>query len=278
MKNLFKKMPFGLSICSLSLLSIAVFLVILCIGLEEKTHFYNHDAVFLRIIFVLILALSLVLGFVINLVSRKRGLLPVNMKFDFSSFLSERFTLSLVSLGFLVNTFFEIYSYLNPHPTLSITGTANTFSLLTALFSAASLIYFIFFAFLIENRKAAASVLIIIPVIYVSLRILRDFSSADVIYFVPQNLFNIIYLCALLITLFSFCRLISESDSPKGFRTFSIFSPITIVLGFTLSVPYIIGAFLVPNIVSFSNLIGSFVDLTLSVFLLRFSMHLYKEI
>lgn len=278
MKNLFKKMPFGLSICSLSLLSIAVFLVILCIGLEEKTHFYNHDAVFLRIIFVLILALSLVLGLVINLVSRKRGLLPVNMKFDFSSFLSERFTLSLVSLGFLINTFFELYSYLNRGPTLSITGTANTFSLLTVLFSAASLIYFIFFAFLIENRKAAASVLIIIPVIFVSLRILRDFSNADVIYFVPQNLFNIIYLCALLITLFSFCRLISESDSPKGFRTFSIFSPITIVLGFTLSVPYIIGAFLVPNIVSFSNLIGSFVDLTLSVFLLRFSMHLYKEI
>ena len=75
LKNLFKKMPFFLSVCALSLISSAVFLIILCTGIEESTHFYSDNALILKIIFVIILALSLALGIVINIVVRKRGLL-----------------------------------------------------------------------------------------------------------------------------------------------------------------------------------------------------------
>ena len=88
---------------------------------------------------------------------------------------------------------------------------------------------------------------------------------------------DVLYLCSLLLTVFAYCRLISDTDNFKGYRQFSIFAPITIVLGFALSIPAILGWMFGVNAVSFSDAVMNVVNLALSLFLLRFSMHLYKE-
>ena len=277
MKNFFNKRPFSLSVAAASVLSAALFFCLLITNIEAGTGFYKNELNVFRIIFIIVLILAFLLGFVIRHLARKKALLPVNMKFDFSQLLSERVTFSVLSLGFLINTFYEIYRYLNPLPSLALQKTISTFSLLTVLLSAAALVYFIFVSFLIENHKVTASVLSILPAAWVALRILRNFISYNVIFPVLKNLLTILYLCALLITLFSLCRLLSSTDNSKGFKYFSVFAPITIVLGFTLSVPFILGVIFQTQSVSLSDALAGIVDLTLSVFLLRFSMHLYKE-
>lgn len=277
MKKFLLKRPFSLSVVVLSVLASALFFILLATNMDAKTGFYENEINLFRILFIAVLVICFALGFVIRVLLRKKGLLPVNMKFDFSRFLSERVTLAVLCLGFLVNTFYEIYRYLNPLPSLTLTRTVTTFSLLTALLSAASLIYFIFVAFLIENHKVAASVLSILPAAWVAIRLLRNFIGYTVVFYMPKNMLTVLYLCCLLITLFSLSRLLSGTDSLRGFRSFAIFAPITSVLGFTLSIPFILGLIFSLKTVSVTDAVSSFADLALSLFLLRFSMHIFKE-
>jgi len=281
LKNFLSKKPFFYTTTALSAIAAFLWFIQLCAYIEADTGFYINRSGFGKrlfvTLFIIVLAVAFIFGFVWNRIVRKRALLPINMKFNFTSLFNERLTFAVATIGFAINTFYEIYRLLNPLPSLTLEKTINFFSAATAIFSAASLIFFIIMSFLIENKGVANSAFSIVIVTWVVFRIIRDFIGLTTVYYIPKNLLDIIYLCFLLITSFSLCRLLSDTDTSKGYRLFTIYAPITIVLGFVLSVPAIFGFILRFDTVSTSDAFMNFVNLTLSVFFLRVAMHLYKE-
>lgn len=277
LKNIFLKKPFFYTTLLLSVASMALWFIELCANIEAQTGFYYDRSSIGRCLLIAVLFLTLIFGFLWNRIARKKALLPINMRFDFSRFLNKRLIFAIAALGFTVNTFFEIYRFSTPIPSLTLTKTVSFFSGLTAILSAVSLVYFIFVCFMVENKQVATSALSIAPVAWIVLRIIRNFISFTTVYYIPKNLLNILYLCALLITTFSFCRLITGTDTSKGFKFFTIFAPITIVLGFVLSLPTIFGLIFNFDTVTVTDVFMNFIDLAMSVFFLSFCLHLYKE-
>ena len=277
MKNFILKKPFFLSVASMSLIAVILRIIQLAVNIETDTGFYKNPADIGRIVFIIILAIALIFGFVWHYIARKRALLPINMKFDFSPLFRERIVLAGLAIGFAVNTFYEIFRIKNPLPSLLLPGSITAFAVITCILSALSLIYFIVLSFLIENKQLATSFLSIVTVAWTVFRVLRDFISFTTIFYISENLLDIIFLCLLLISLFSVCRLLSDSDTKKGYTTFTFFAPITIVLGFVLSVPAIFAFICGFESVGESDMFMHFVDLTLSVFMLRVGMYVFSE-
>lgn len=277
MKSLIFKKPFFISVTLASALCCALRFWQLAYNIEKDSGFYKNGADAGRIIFVIILALSLIFGFVWHRIVKKRAILPINLKFDFTPIFSERILFAAVAVGFAVNTFYEIFRLKNPMPSLLLPGTITAFSVITTIFSALSMAFFVCLCFMIENKQLATSFLSIVSVVFIAFRLLRDFISFTTVFYVSKNLMDILYLCALMITLFAACRLLSSSDTRKGYNLFTFLSPVTIIMGFVLSVPAIFGYICGFETASESDMFMHFVDLTLSVFLLRLSMHVYSE-
>lgn len=276
-KAFYYKKPFFYSVLVLSVLAVFLRFIELCVNIESETGFYKNSLSFGRILFLIILLTAFVFGFLWNKFSRRRGLLPINMRFDFSSVMSEKFPFAIGTIGFAINTFYEIYLLSNPLSSLVSVKTTNAFAVLTTIFSTACLVYFMFMTFLIENKFIGNSVFGVVLVAWAVFRVLRDFITTSTVFYISKGLMDVLYLCSLLLTIFAYCRLISDTDTVKGYRQFSIYVPITIVLGFTLSVPALLGWVFALDTVSFSDAIMNIVNLAISLFLLRFSMHLYKE-
>lgn len=277
MKNFLLKKSFFLSVSLLSVIACILRFIQLKTNIEANTGFYKNSTDAGRVLFLIILAAAFIFGFVWQYIVRKRALLPINLKYDFSALLNERILLAAVAVGFAVNTFYEIFRLKNPLPSLLLPQSITAFSIITTILSVLSLIFFIVLSFLIENKPLGSSVVSIVIVAWGVFRILRDFISFTTLFYISKNLLDIIYLCCLLILMFSLCRLLSGTDTKKGIRLFSVFAPITIVLGFVLSVPAILGYICRFDTVSESDLFMHFVDLMLSVFFLRVGMHIYKE-
>lgn len=277
MKNLIFKKPFFISVASASALCVALRFWQLAYNIEKDSGFYKNGADIGRIIFVIILAAALIFGFVWHKIVKKRAILPINLKFDFTPLFSERILFGALAVGFAVNTFYEIFRIKNPLPTLLVPGTISAFSVITTIFSALSMAFFVCLCFMIENKQLATSFLSVVTIIFVAFRLFRDFVSFTTVFYVSKNLMDLLYLCALTVTLFGACRLLSNSDMRKGYNIFTFFSPITIVFGFVLSVPAIFAYLCGLEVATESDMFMHFVDLTLSVFLLRFSMHIYGE-
>lgn len=276
-KEIFNKRPFFCSVASLSALAVFLRFIELGVNIEAETGFYKNPFSFGRILFVIVILAAFIFGFVWNKLSRRRALLPINMRFDFSSVLGEKTPFAICTIGFAINSFYEIYLLSTPLSSLVSVKTTNAFAVLTTIFSAACLVYFMFVAFLIENKFVGNSVFGVVLVAWVVFRVLRDFITSSTVFYISKSLLDVLYLCGLLLTFFAYCRLISDTDNFKGYRQFSIYSPVTIVLGFTLSVPTLLGWLFGFDAVSFSDAVMNVVNLCLSLFLLRFSMHLYKE-
>lgn len=277
MKKLILKKPFFITVSLLCAIAVVLRFIELGYNVQQHTGFYENPASFGRILFIVILAVSLISGFLLLKLIKKQANLPVNMEFDFTAFFSERILIGTVAIGFAVNTFYEIFRLANPLSTLTFQKGNQMFATLTMLFSALCLFFFITLCFLSGNKKIFGSLAPSVLIVWVLFRILRDFVSFTTIIHVSKNLLDIIYLAALCLTVFSFCRLISDADRKKGFKSFTVLAPITIVLGFVMSVPSILGFICGFECVGESDMFMYFVDLTLSVFLLRFSMHLYNE-
>ena len=275
-KLLFKK-PFFLSVASASALCVVLRFWQLAYNIEKDSGFYKNAADIGRIIFVVILALSLIFGFVWHKIVKKKAILPINLKFDFTPLFSERILFAAVAVGFAVNTFYEIFRIKNPMPSLLLPGTITAFSVITTIFSALSMAFFVILCFMIDNKQLATSFLSVVSVVFVAFRLLRDFISFTSVIYVSKNLMDLLYLCALIATLFGACRLLCASDTRKGYDLFTFFSPVTIVMGFVLSVPAILAYLCGFEVATESDMFMHFVDLTLSVFLLRFSMYVYAE-
>lgn len=276
-KEILNKRPFFCSVASLSALAVFLRFIELAVNIEAETGFYKDPFSFGRILFVIVILAAFIFGFVWNKLSRRRALLPINMRFDFSSVLSEKTPFAICTIGFAINTFYEIYLLSNPLSSLVSVKTTNAFAVFTTIFSAACLVYFMFMTFLIENKFVGNSVFGVVLVAWAVFRVLRDFITTSTVFYISKSLLDVLYLCSLLLTVFAYCRLISDTDNFKGYRQFSIYSPIAIVLGFTLSVPTLLGWLFGFDAVSFSDAVMNIVNLCLSLFLLRFSMHLYKE-
>lgn len=273
----FNKKPFFLTVSLLS--AIAVFLRFLELGfnIEEHSGFYKNQFTFSRILFVIILIVGFVAGFLLLKYIKSRGKLPVNLNFDFSPFFTEKLFFAIVTVGFAINTFYEIFRLANPLYTMIFQRGNNTFAVLTTIASALCLVFFISLCVLSKPKKIGSSLACIVLVIWAVLRILRDFISFTTILYVSKNLIAVFYLSALTLTLFAFCRLICDDNSKKSFKVFTIFAPIAIILGFVSSVPSILGFICGFDTAGESDVFMHFVDLTLCVFLTRFSMHLYSE-
>ena len=277
-KKILNKKPFFYSVLILSALAVIIRFFELCVNTEAETGFYKNPYSFGRILFLIVLILAFAFGFFWNKWSRRRALLPINMQFDFSPVLNEKIPFLIGTAGFAVNTFYEIYLLTNPLSSLVSVKTTSYFAVLTTVFSAACLVYFMFMAFLIENAFIGRSAFGVVMVAWAVFRVLRDFITSATVFYISKSLLDVLFLCSLLLSIFAYCRLISNTDNIKGYRQFSVFAPITIVLGFTLSIPTILGALFGFDAVSFSDAVMNIVNLALSLFLLRFGMHLYKEI
>lgn len=275
-KNLLKK-PFFLSVAALSLLAAVLRVFQLAFNIEPETGFYKNPWDTSNVLFLIVLAAALIFGFIWHRYVKKNALLPINLKFDFTPLFSERILLAAVAIGFAVNTFYEIFRIKNPLPSLMQPQSIAAFAVVTAIFSALCLVYFIVLSFIIENKKLATSYLCVVTVAWIAFRVLRDFIGFTTLFYISENLFDIIYLCLLIISMFSSCRLFSDADTRKGYTLFTFFAPITIVLGFTLSVPAIIGFICGFESVGESDMFMHFIDLMLSVFLLRVGMYIYRE-
>ncbi len=273
----FNKKPFFLTVSALSAAAVFLWFLELGFNIEEHTGFYKNQLSFSRIVFIIIVALSFISGFLLLRHIKSRAKLPVNLKFDFSSFFSEKLLFAIITVGFAVNTFYEFFRLANPFSTMILQRGNDTFAVLTTVASTLCLVFFIVLCVLSEPKKIGGSLACTVMVIWAVLRILRDFISFTTILYVSKNLIDIIYLSALVFTLFSFCRLIADDSSKKSFKVFTIFAPITILLGFVVSVPSILGFICGFETVGESDVFMHFVDLTLCVFLTRFSMHLYSE-
>ena len=277
MKNFLLKKPFFISVALASAVCVALRFWQLAFNIEIDSGFYKNAADAGRIIFLVILAITLIFGFVWHKIVKKRAILPVNLKFDFTPLFSERILFAGVAVGFAVNTFYEIFRLKNPMPSLLLPGTITAFSVITTIFSVLAMAFFVCLCFMIDNKQLATSFLSVVTVVFVAFRLLRDFISFTSVFYVSKNLMDILYLCALMITVFSACRLLSSSDVRKGYNVFTFLAPITIVLGFVLSVPAIFGYICGFETATESDMFMHFVDPTLSVFLLRLSMHVYGE-
>ena len=277
-KKIFNKKPFFYSVLVLSLLAVIIRFFELALNVEAQTGFYKNQYSFGRILFITVLVAAFVFGFVWNKLSRRRALLPINMRFDFSAFTSEKFPFLVGTAGFAVNTFYEIYLLSNPLSSLVSVKTTSIFAVLATIFSTACLVYFMFMAFLIENDFVGKSAFGVVMVAWAIFRMLRDFITTSTVFYISKSLLDVLFLCSLLLSTFAYCRLISDTDKAKGYRQFSIFAPITIVLGSALSIPTLLGALFGFEAVSLSDAIMNVANLALSLFLLRFGMHLYKEI
>ncbi len=277
-KKILNKKPFFYSVLILGLLAVVIRFFELCLNTEAETGFYKNQYSCGRILFIIVLLSAFVFGFIWNKLSRRRALLPINMKFNFSSVLNEKLPFLIGTAGFAINTFYEIYLLSNPLSSLVSVKTTSLFAILTTVFSTACLVYFMFMAFLIENSFIGKSAFGVVLVAWAVFRVLRDFITSSTVFYISKSLLDVLFLCSLLLSVFAYCRLISNTDNLKGYRQFSIFAPITIVLGLTLSIPTLLGALFGFEAVSFSDAIMNVVNLALSLFLLRFGMHLYKEI
>lgn len=273
----FEKKPFFLTVSLFS--ALAVFLRFLELGfnVEEHTGFYKNEFSFSRILFIIIIALTMACGVLLFKFIKSRARLPINLKFDFTDFFKEKLFFAIVTVGFAVNTFYEIFRLANPLKTMSFQKGSDSFAVLTTIASALCLIFFVVLCVLSNSQKIGTSLACTVLIIWPLFRILRDFVSFTTIIYVSKNLIDIIYLSALTITLFSFCRLIANDGNKKNFKTFTILAPITILLGFVVSVPAIFGFICGFESVGESDMFMHFIDLALSVFLMRFSMHIYSE-
>ncbi len=275
-KNLLKK-PFFLSVAAFSLIACIVRVILLATNIEDDTGFYINPSSFWRILFIIILLSAFIFGFVWVYLLRRRGVLPINLKFDFKDLFSERVIIGIVTASFAANTFYEIFRIANPLPSLLLPQSVTYFAVLTSIASALSLIYFIILSFLYENNLFARSLFCVVPIIWVVFRLLRDFISFTTITTISKNLLDILYLSALLITLFALGRIFTETETSKGLRLYNVTAPITIVLGFVLSIPSVIGYIFGFNYIGESDIFMHIVDLALSIFLIRASMYIYGE-
>ncbi len=275
-KALFNK-PYFVSVGALSLLASIIRFIELATNIEAKTGFYKNEVSFFRIVFIIVLVITALFGIFWRRFAKKNALLPMNMKFDFSSLFSERILLAAVAVGFAVNTFYEIFRLKNPLDSILQPQSITSFSVITTIFSALCLAYFIILSFLMENKRLATSFLSVITVAWIAFRILRDFIAFTTLISISKNLLDILYLCALTVTMFSVCRLFSNSDIKKGYTQFTLLAPITIVLAFVLSVPPIFGFIFGLDTVGESDVFMHFIDLLLALFLTRISMHIYRE-
>lgn len=277
MKKIIIKKPFLPSIALFSALAVISRFFQLALNIEPETGFYKNPWDTANIIFLIVLAVALAFGFVWYCLIKKAKGLPSGCKFDFTPLFSERILLAAVAIGFAVNTFYEIFRIKNPFPDIMQPQSIAAFAVLTTITSALCLVYFIVLSFIIENMPAATSYLCVVTVAWIAFRVLRDFISFTTLFFVSENLLDIVYLCLLMICMFSVCRMFADADTKKGYAIFTFFAPITIVLGFTLSIPAILGFLCGFESVGESDMFMHFVDLMLSVFMLRTGMHIYLE-
>ena len=220
-KNLIFRKPFFISVASASALCVALRFWQLAFNIEKESGFYKNPLDIGRIIFVIILIIALIFGFVWHRIVKKRAILPINLKFDFSLLFSERILFAGVAIGFAVNTFYEIFRLKNPMPSLLLPSTTTAFSVITTIFSALSMAFFVCLCFMIENKQLATSFLSVVTVVFAAFRLLRDFMSFTSVFYVSKNFMDILYLCALVLCMFSACRLLSGSDMRKGYNLFT---------------------------------------------------------
>ncbi len=277
LKKDFIKKPFMLSVALFSAIAVMSRFFQLAFNIESETGFYKNPWDAANIIFVIILAAAFVFGFIWYYLMKKTNSLPPDCKFDFSPLFSERILLAAVAIGFAVNTFYEIFRIKNPFPDVMQTQSVAAFAVITTITSALCLVYFIALSFIIENMPAATSYLCVVTVAWIAFRVLRDFISFTTLFFISENLLDIVYLCLLMLCMFSVCRLFADADTKKGYTLFTLFAPLTIVLGFTLSIPAILGFLCGFESVGESDMFMHFVDLMLSLFLLRVGSYIYRE-
>lgn len=271
------KKPFFITITALSFIAVLLRIISLSSNIEAETGFYINPYSFFRIFLIIILILTFIFGFVWFYISKKYAILPVNLKFDFTNVFSQRKILAIVTLGFAANTFYDIFRISNPLPSIVLPQSSSVFTTLTALSSALCLCYFIILSFLTENKKVATSLLTVLPVIWIIFRLLRNFISYTTVTTISKNLLDTLYLCALLITMLCVSRLLCDSSVSKGYKGYIFFAPISIVLGFVLSIPPIICFIFGAKSVGESDIFMHLVDLGLSIYLLYFGMNIYKE-
>lgn len=277
MKNFIMKKPFFFSVSCLSILGFTLRFILLGTNVDPISGFYQNDFGIWRILFIAVMLITFAFGFFWLRNVKLKALIPINMSFDFAPLFKERIFFAIVTVGFAVNTFYEIYRISNPLKTLLLPQNSSLFAAIAAVLSAASLMFFIVVSFLIDNQKIGSSAFSIVMVAWTIFRILKDFISFTTVFYISKNLLDIVYLCLLLITLFSLSRILAKADTAKGYKYFTILAPVTISLGFVLSIPAILGFVCGFDAVSTSDAFMHFVDMTLSIFLLRVSMHLYKE-
>ena len=111
-KNILKK-PFFLFITAISLVACILRIILLKSNIEFSTDFYINPSSFKRILFIIVLILGFLFGFIWAYLVKKRGALPVNLKFDFANLFSERIVMAILTIGFAVNTFYEIFRITN---------------------------------------------------------------------------------------------------------------------------------------------------------------------
>ena len=234
------KKPFFFSVSCLSILGFALRFILLGTNVDPISGFYQNDFGIWRILFIAVMLITFAFGFFWLRNVKLKALIPINMSFDFAPLFKERIFFAIVTVGFAVNTFYEIYRISNPLKTLLLPQNSSLFAAIAAVLSAASLMFFIVVSFLIDNQKIGSSAFSIVMVAWTIFRILKDFISFTTIFYISKNLLDIVYLCLLLITLFSLSRILAKADTAKGYKYFTILAPVTISLGFVLSIPAIL--------------------------------------
>lgn len=277
MKNLLCKKSYFLTVSIISLLAISLRTLTLYANIDPSTGFYKSRSAADRVLLLILLAAALLFGICWQFVLKRRAVLPVNLNYDFAPLANQRPLFAMMTVGFAVNTFYEIFRLANPMPTDNPNANITLFAVMTTLLSAASLIFFLMLSFLIENQHIGQSGLCLVIAAWVIFRILRDFVSFTTLFYISKNLLDILYLCMLLISILSAARVFSDVDRKKGLRLFHIVTPITIVLGFVLSIPAIFCFVCGSESVGGSDVFMHFVDLTLSVFLFRCALFFYRE-
>lgn len=277
MKNFVLRKPFFLTVSLLSIFATFFRFILIKTNIDATTGFYLNTSSFPRVMLIILLALAILLGIAALILYSKLPLLKERQGFQFESFFDSRLLFTALTVCFMFNTGFEIFRLINPPEDLVISSNMSFFGVVTLFLSLVCAVIFALLAFLPQNRHIASGGLLLAVVLFTAFRLMRDFSSYSTISFVSEHLLNIVYLCALLITFFALCRCFSLCENKKGRRSVLALAPITVVLGFTLSISSIFGFILGFDSVSFSDLSRHLIDLPLAVFILKASMHLVKE-
>lgn len=142
----------------------------------------------------------------------------------------------------------------------------------TALKIVGVLTFVFFIAFAVEPfiKFKLPKITMAIPTTYYILRIICDFSSIAALAIISENLLLMFTYCAMLLFMLQFAKLYNRLDSEKNFKKLLATGLVSIMLGFTQTVPHIILKISIGNALMHTPFITNLSVFFTSVFITAF--------